>query len=132
MVQYCFNILPLLAPVEQLAGYESFECCLHVLLRHFPVLLLAAKNAIMQYCSITSKLSNKSKNNESYTSTPEQLMLKMGYDKLNSSTQGGKKKKPTLVLIIQTSATKPDILPCLSGYNIIRTDLTEENFHMMH
>lgn len=102
--------------MELLAGYESFECCLHVLLRHFPELLLAAKNAIIQYCSVTSKLSNIAKNNESYTSTPEQLMLKMGYGKMNSSIQEGE-KNPNTALIIQTSAIKPDTLPCFSGYN---------------
>jgi len=36
------------------------------------------------------------------------------------------------ILIIQTSATKPDVSYCFSGYSSISTDLTEENFHMVH
>lgn len=79
--------------MEQLAGYESSECCLRVLLRHFPVLLLAAKKKRMPYCSIVS---NKGKNtNRSASCTvfvAEELML-TGYGKLNSTQRGGKNRR---------------------------------------
>lgn len=78
--------------MEQLAGYESSECCLRVLLRHFPVLLLAAKKKRMPYCSIVS---NKGKNTNCSASctvfVAEELML-TGYGKLNSTQRGGKNR----------------------------------------
>lgn len=115
--------------MEQLAGYESFECCLHVLLRHFPVLLLAAKNAIMQYCSVTSTKQKKLQSKLHIHSRTAHAKNDVWQTEFLNTRRG---KKSITVLIIQTSATKPDILPCSSGYNIIRTDLNEEDFHMMH
>lgn len=41
------------------------------------------------------------------------------------------RRRKITILIIQASATKRDILYCFSGYNIINTHLTLENFHMV-